>query len=56
MLANLTKEQAQQVLDAMVNFVIRVSAGENASEGEATALPNVVKVLLDYYTVTAWRS
>ena len=45
----LTKEQEQQIIDAMLKFVVRVGSGADARPGEAEALPSVAQLLLLYY-------
>jgi hypothetical protein len=44
----LNKEQEQQIIDAMVKFVVRVGSGADTKPGEAEALPSVAQLLLYY--------
>ncbi len=41
----MTKEQCQDVVDALVNFIVRVSKGKTTSEKEVEVLPEVVSAL-----------
>lgn len=51
-MSSMTKEQYKQVIQSLVNYVSRVSKGEEyASEKEVEVLPEIVKILLnDDYT------
>ncbi len=42
---NMDKEQHQKVVDALVDFVIRVANGKTTTEKEVEVLPAVVSVL-----------
>lgn len=46
----LSKEQEQQLIDAMLQFVVRVGSGTGARAGEAAAMPAVAQLLLLYYS------
>lgn len=43
---NMTKEQEAQVINALVDFVIRVSKGDITNEKETETLPAVTTLLL----------
>lgn len=40
------KKQTDKVIDALVNFVIKVAEGDTTSETEVAVLPEVAKILL----------
>lgn len=41
----MNNEQTKEVINALVDFVTRVSKGETTSETEVLVLPEIVKVL-----------
>lgn len=43
----MNKEQYEEIIGSLVEFVKRVSSGENATSEEVKVLPEVAKVLLD---------
>lgn len=43
----MNEEQYKKVVDALVNFVIRVANGETTTEKEIEVLPAVVSSLVD---------
>ena len=45
----MNEEKHEQVVNAMVNFVIRVMNGETTSEKEIEILPEVVSALFNDY-------
>lgn len=40
------QKQKDKVIEALVNFVVKVSEGNTTSETEVAVLPEVVKILL----------
>lgn len=42
----MTKEQKEEVIDALVGFILRVSKGKTTSEKEVEVLPEVVSGLV----------
>lgn len=50
----MTKEQKEEVIDALVGFILRVSKGETTSEKEAEVLPEVVSKLIDINRVVCY--
>lgn len=44
-----TFEEARKMTESLVNFVLRVSSGENASPEEIAILPEIVKEVYRYY-------
>lgn len=48
LIPKMTDEQEKEVIDALVDFVIRVAKGKTTSDTEVSVLPEVAKVLLSY--------
>ncbi len=46
---DITSEQEKRVVDALVDFVIRVAKGKTTSDTEVSVLPEVAKLLLNFY-------
>lgn len=44
----MSTEQAKEIIDALVEFVLRVSKGETTSEKAVEVLPEVVSSLKDF--------
>lgn len=42
----MNKEQNEKVVQALVDFVVRVANGEATSEAEVAALPEIARILL----------
>lgn len=46
---DVTSEQEKRVVDALVDFVIRVAKGKTTSDTEVSVLPEVAKLLLNFH-------
>lgn len=46
----MTDEQRSEVINALVNFITRVSNSETATETEVAALPATVNALVNFAT------
>lgn len=44
----MTNEQENEVIKALIDFVVRVSKGKTTSDTEVSVLPEVAKLLLNF--------